>query len=168
VHELGHDQPKTTKEFLDISTRHASGEEAVGAIFMQSTGKAALGDGRGAPTKATDRDAKSGTRSDKRGPKWWPQGVTITTSYDEGDNDNDASDSNEDHFKKLLKATCPNHMYPGRHKLKEGTMMENYMTTGTFARGKKLKGDPTRKVVVPFSKEKAVMSIYGGSTPHKT
>jgi hypothetical protein len=80
-------------------------------------------------TKATDGDAKSGTRSDKRGSKWWPQGVTVATSCDEGDNDNDASDSNEDHFKKLLKATCPNHTYPVRHKLKECTMMDNYMTT---------------------------------------
>jgi hypothetical protein len=29
-----------------------------------------------------------------------------------------------DHFKKLLEATCPNHMYPIRHKLKECTMMK--------------------------------------------
>jgi hypothetical protein len=32
VHELSHEQPKTTKELLGISTRHAFGEEAVGAI----------------------------------------------------------------------------------------------------------------------------------------
>jgi hypothetical protein len=29
VHELGRDQPKTTKEMLDIATRRAFGEEAV-------------------------------------------------------------------------------------------------------------------------------------------
>jgi hypothetical protein len=29
-----------------------------------------------------------------------------------------------DHFEKLLEATCPNHMYPIRHKLKECTMMK--------------------------------------------
>jgi hypothetical protein len=46
VHELGRDQPKTTKELLDIATRHASGEEAVGAVFVQSTGKVAPGGGR--------------------------------------------------------------------------------------------------------------------------
>jgi hypothetical protein len=34
VHELGRDQPKTKKELLDNATRHASGEEAVGAIFV--------------------------------------------------------------------------------------------------------------------------------------
>jgi hypothetical protein len=34
VHKLSCDQPKTMKELLDIATRHASGEEAVGAVFM--------------------------------------------------------------------------------------------------------------------------------------
>jgi hypothetical protein len=60
VHELGYDQPKTLKELLDIATRHASGEEVIRAIFMQSSGKAALGGGRGAPTKAADKGAKRG------------------------------------------------------------------------------------------------------------
>jgi hypothetical protein len=41
VQELDRDQPKTTKELFDIATRHASGEEAVGAIFIQSNRKAA-------------------------------------------------------------------------------------------------------------------------------
>jgi hypothetical protein len=34
VHELGHEQPKTTEELLDISTRHAYSEAAVGAAFI--------------------------------------------------------------------------------------------------------------------------------------
>jgi hypothetical protein len=41
MHELNHDQPKITKELLNITTSHASGKEVVGAIFMQSSGKAA-------------------------------------------------------------------------------------------------------------------------------
>jgi hypothetical protein len=61
-----------------------------------------------------------------------------------------------DHFEKLLEAICPNHMYPVRHKLKECTMIKNNMTTQTFARRKKPKGD---------SAGKAVMSIYDGPTP---
>jgi hypothetical protein len=61
----------------------------------------------------------------------------MTTSCDEGDNDKDASDSDEelitiaerdikrqaqqpaDHFEKVLEATCPNHTYPVGHRLKE-------------------------------------------------
>jgi hypothetical protein len=39
VHELSREQPKTIKELLDIATRHASDEEAVGAPFtLVSTG----------------------------------------------------------------------------------------------------------------------------------
>ena len=35
VHNLGHKRPHTTKELLDISTNHASGEDVVGAIFAK-------------------------------------------------------------------------------------------------------------------------------------
>jgi hypothetical protein len=94
----------------------------------------------------------------------------VTTSCDEGDNDKDTSDSNKeliaavernfkrqswqpiDHFEKLLLATYPNHMYLVRNKLKECTKMKNYMTTGTFARGKKPERDSMGKVATPFSK----------------
>jgi hypothetical protein len=38
VHVLIRDQPKTTKELLDIATRHASVEEAVGAAFVLALG----------------------------------------------------------------------------------------------------------------------------------
>jgi hypothetical protein len=110
----------------------------------------------------------------------------VTTSYNTDDNDTDVGDSDEelivaaeydfkrqarqhaDHFEKLLKATYPNHTYPIRHKLKECTMMNNYMTTGTFARGKKPEGDLMGKAAAPFPKEKAVMSIYDGPTPHES
>jgi hypothetical protein len=107
----------------------------------------------------------------------------ITTSCDEGDNDKEANNSDEeliavaehdfkrqarqptDHFEKLLEVTCPNHAYPIWHKLKECTMMKNYMTTGTFAKGKKPEGGPVGKAATPFPEEKAVMLIYSGPTP---
>ena len=40
VHKLGRKGSRTTKELLDIATSHASGEEAVGAIFDHPKGKA--------------------------------------------------------------------------------------------------------------------------------
>jgi hypothetical protein len=46
-------------------------------------------------------------------------------------------------------------------------MMKNYMTTGTFAKGKRPEGDSVGKAAVPFPEEKAVMSIYGGLAPHE-
>jgi hypothetical protein len=85
VHELGHDQPKTTKELLDITTRHASGEEAV------------HGGSRRALPKAAGKGVRRSAKGNKRGPKWHPQQVTITTSYNDGDNDKEADDSDEEH-----------------------------------------------------------------------
>ena len=40
VHKLGRRGPRTTKELLDIATSHASGEEAIRAIFNHSDSKA--------------------------------------------------------------------------------------------------------------------------------
>jgi hypothetical protein len=58
-------------------------------------------------------------------------------------------------------------MYPIRHKLKECTMMKNYMTTRTFTKGKKPEGDSTGKPTTSFP-EKAVMSIYDVLAPHES
>jgi hypothetical protein len=51
VHELSREPSKTTKELLDIATRHASGEEAVRATFILGNTKAAASGGRAAPSK---------------------------------------------------------------------------------------------------------------------
>jgi hypothetical protein len=59
-------------------------------------------------------------------------------------------------------------MYLVRHKLKECTMMKNYMTTGIFAKGKSPDGDSAGKVATPFPEKKAVMSIYRGPAHHES
>ena len=61
-HKLGHKGPRTTKELLDIATSHASGEEAVGAIFNRLNGKARRDEdvGEGAsnrPAKKKEQEA---------------------------------------------------------------------------------------------------------------
>jgi hypothetical protein len=96
VHELSREQPKTMKELLDITTRHASRKDVVGAIFVQDSGRAAPDSGWGAPIKATGKGTKKGTKSDKKGTKWRLQWVTVTSSYDEGDNDKDVDDSDKE------------------------------------------------------------------------
>jgi hypothetical protein len=58
VHELGREQPNTTKELLDITTRLAFGEEAVRAVFLQSRGKEAPGGGPRTSTIANERGTK--------------------------------------------------------------------------------------------------------------
>jgi hypothetical protein len=65
-----------------------------------------------------------------------------------------------EHFKKLLEAASPNHAYPIKHKLKDCTMMKNFMTSGALSKGKKPERDPGRKGLPPFPEEEALMSIY--------
>jgi hypothetical protein len=62
VHELSRDQPKTTKELLDTTTWHASGEEAVRAIFVQ-------GDGKMVPMAAEGHHPKPLTKALREAPK---------------------------------------------------------------------------------------------------
>ena len=56
VHKLGRRGPRTTKELLDIATSHASGEEAVGAVFDRTDGKARQDEA--ADEGTSDRPAK--------------------------------------------------------------------------------------------------------------
>jgi hypothetical protein len=65
-------QPKIVKELLDIATPQASGEEAVRAIFVQGDGKMVPGSSRGAPPKATGKDAKRSAKGSKKGQKQCP------------------------------------------------------------------------------------------------
>jgi hypothetical protein len=95
-HELSHDQPKTTKELLNITIRHASSEEAVEAIFAQENRKAAPNGSRGVPLKAVSKGGKRSAKGNKRGPKRRPQRVMVTTSCDEGGNDKEVDDSHEE------------------------------------------------------------------------
>jgi hypothetical protein len=69
------------------------------------------------------------------------------------------------HFEKLLEATCPNHTFPIKHKLKECTMMKNYMTTRTFARSKKPEGDLVGKVAALSSKRRQSRQFISDRPP---
>jgi hypothetical protein len=97
VHELGRDQSKTTKEMLDNVTRHASGEEAVGDIFVQGDGRAVPTSSRGASPKDTDKGAKRSAKGSRRGPKWCPQWIAVATNCDEDNNDKEAANSDMEH-----------------------------------------------------------------------
>jgi hypothetical protein len=77
VYELGHEQQKTTKELLGIATRHASGEEEVGAAFILGNVKAATSDGRTTPSKATINGARKGTKGSKKGQNHRPWHIAV-------------------------------------------------------------------------------------------
>ena len=56
IHKLGRRGLRTTKELLDITTSHALGEEAVGAVFDRTDGKARRDEAAGEGT--SNRPAK--------------------------------------------------------------------------------------------------------------
>jgi hypothetical protein len=58
-----------------------------------------------------------------------------------------------EHFERLLEEACSNHAYPIKHKLKDCSMMKNFMTS--FTRDREPKEDP----------EDVIMMVYNGH-PH--
>jgi hypothetical protein len=51
-------------------------------------------------------------------------------------------------------------MYPIKHKLKECTMIKNFMTSGTVSKGKKPVRDSGGRGATPFPGEEVVLEIY--------
>lgn len=182
VHELGRDQPTTTEQLLDIATRYASGEEAVGAVFPPTSGKASSGTGQATPSTPP---GKKGGRGGKKGQKRRPRQVAATSRRDDdygagGSDDPEhvaAADRDAkrparpptDYFEKMLEAPCKNHAFPVRHKLKECDLMKRFVAGAPLDnKGKKPEDAPGGGGVPPFPEEKRVMSIYGGPAPHES
>jgi hypothetical protein len=67
-----------------------------------------------------------------------------------------------DHFEKPLEETCPNHLYPVKHKLKNCNMMKNIMAPGSLAQGMEVNEVPDEGNTTPFLGEDVVMTIYDG------
>jgi hypothetical protein len=127
---------------------------------------------------------RKGAKGSKEGQKWHPQQVTVTTSCNDDDKEADRSDEEyvasaerdfkhqvrwpNEHFVKLLEVAYLNHEYPMKHKLKECTMMKNFLTLGALSKGKKPRGDQGRRGMTPFPREEVVMSIYSGPITHES
>jgi hypothetical protein len=58
-------------------------------------------------------------------------------------------------------------VYPIKHKLKDGDMMKNFMTSGCLTRDKEPEGYPGGGGVIPFPREEAIMRVYDGCPPPK-
>jgi hypothetical protein len=67
-----------------------------------------------------------------------------------------------DHFEKHLEEACPNHAYPIKHKLRDYSMMKNFMASRSLTRGLELDEVPDEGDATPFPGEDAVMTIYDG------
>ena len=121
VHKLGRKSPRTTKELLDIATSHALGEEAVGAIFNHSDGKARRdkGAGEGTSNRSTKRKNKKQQREDS---------LVATADHKGG---RKPMEGTPNHFKKLLEGPCSNHAFPVKHLLKDYSLMRRFLSGGS-------------------------------------
>ena len=160
VHKLERRGPWTTKELLDIATSHASGEEAVGAIFDHFDGKAMRdeGAGEGASNRSAKRKNKKQRREDSlvaatnRKGGWKPAKGTLN------------------HFEKMLEGPCPNHAFPAKHLYKDCGLMRKYLFGG-LNKGEQGK-EPTPTTDDAEEKDDAfpmlngTLMIFGGSTAY--
>jgi hypothetical protein len=80
VHKLDHEQPKTTKELLNIATWHALGEEAVGAAFTLVNTGMSIGIDQATPTNAIVKSTERGAKGGKKGQKCHPRHLAIVTN----------------------------------------------------------------------------------------
>ncbi|RLN08395.1 putative prpol [Panicum miliaceum] len=131
VHKLGCHKPRTTRELLDIATNHASGEEAIGAIFIgtQPTGKA-----KAKEPDETPASSKQGNK--KRGNRRRPNPNLVAAV----DRPAKRKGGNE-HFEQLLEKPCTNHGYPVKHKLKDCELLRCVLNPA----GKREGGDRDKK-----------------------
>ena len=121
VHKPGCKGPRTTKELLDIATSHASGEEAVGAIFDLLDGKARLDEDAG--KGASNRFAK------KKNKKQWREGSLMATTDRKGGWK--PMEGTPNHFEKLLEGPCPNHAFLVKHLYKDCGLMRWFLSGGS-------------------------------------
>ena len=119
VHKLGCKGPRTTKELLDISTSHASSEEAVRAIFDHLKGKA-----------KRDEDAGEGASNcpDKKKNKQWRKGSLVATADHKGGQK--PTQGTPNHFEKLLEGPCLNHAFPVKHLYKDCDLTKRFLSEG--------------------------------------
>ena len=117
VHKLGRRGLWTTKELLDIATSHASGEEAVGAIFDRSDGKARRDDdaSEGASNHLAKRKNKKQRREDP----------LVAAADRKGGRK--PTEGAPNHFEKMLEGSCSNHTFPVKHLLKDCGLMRKFL-----------------------------------------
>jgi len=133
VHKLGCKGPQTTKELLDITTSHASGEEAIGAIFDHSDGKARRDEcaGEGTSNRSTKRKNKKQQREDS----------LMATADRKGGRK--PMEGTLNHFEKILEGPCPNHAFPVKHLLKDCGLMWKFLSRNSNNREQGKEPAPT-------------------------
>ena len=105
---------------MDIATSHASREEAVGAIFDRTDGKARQDEAT--DEGASDRPAKRKNKKQRR------DNSLVAVADRKGGQK--PTEGTPNHFEKMLEGPCPNHAFPAKHLYKECGLMRKYLTGG--------------------------------------
>jgi hypothetical protein len=64
------------------------------------------------------------------------------------------------HFERLLEEVCLNHAYAVKHKLRDCSLMKNFMAIGSLSWGKEVDEAPIKDDATHFPVEDAVMMIF--------
>jgi hypothetical protein len=158
IHKLGRKHPQTTKDLLNIATNHASGEEAVGAIFDCARGKA----------KWDEDIAEGASNRSKRKKRSKQQSEDSLVAATERKGKKASTEGTLDHFEKLLEGPCLNHAYPIKHLYKDCGLMKKFLSGG------EKKGEPKKKPEQSmdnieendddgFSQTTGCLMIFGGT-----
>jgi hypothetical protein len=66
-----------------------------------------------------------------------------------------------DHFERLFEEVCPNHAYAIKHKLRDCSLMKNFMAKWSLSWGMEVDEAPIKDDATPFLGEGTVMTIFG-------
>ena len=119
IHKLGYLKPRTTRDLLDVTTNHASGEEAVGAIFSG-------GQDKGKP-KCMDPDKSPSTPRGKKNKKDHCRSDNTALVAAADRMGKQPQQGLPDHFNKLMDSLCTNHAYPIKHLYKDYELLKRFL-----------------------------------------
>ena len=119
IHKLGCLKPHTTRDLLNVITNHASGEEAVGAVFSggQDKGKA----------KREEQDEGPSTQRGKKNKKDRRRLANSTLVVVAECAGKQPQQGQPDHFDKLMECPCTNHTYPIKHLYKDYELLKRFL-----------------------------------------
>jgi hypothetical protein len=136
VHKLGCLKPKTTKDLLDPATNHASGEEAVKAIFEKAKAKEPNNQEEGTSTqpekkkrtKPWKRRGDNFVAMADRPPKQRAKAAPVPKAAPAtGSAPPATARPPSDFFEKMIEKTCPNHGYPVPHTFKNCNLLKRFL-----------------------------------------
>ena len=119
IHKLGCLKPRTTRDLLDIAMNHASGEEAVGAVFSGGRDKG--------NAKREDQDEGPSTQRGKKNKmdrRRLANSALVSVADRMG---KQPQQGQPNHFDKLMESPCTNHAYPVKHLYKDCELLKCFL-----------------------------------------